>query len=74
MARDIISTTLSLSGSTAVDAVDFDWRASETIAAHRANAISNSLPFDDAQEESAVEISAREARPLTGRFTSLGSA
>ena len=56
MARDIISTTLSLSGSTAVDAVDFDWRASETIAAHRANAISNSLPFDDAQEESAVAL------------------
>ena len=56
MARDIISTTLSLSGVTSVDAADFDRRARETIAAHRANAISNSLPFDDAQEESAVAL------------------
>ena len=56
MARDIISTTLSLSGVTNVDAADFDRRARETIAAHRANAISNSLPFDDAQEESAVAL------------------
>jgi glucosyl-3-phosphoglycerate synthase len=56
MARDIISTTLSLSGVTVVDAPEFDRKASETIAAHRANAISNSLPFDDAQEESAVAL------------------
>jgi glucosyl-3-phosphoglycerate synthase len=56
MARDIISTTLSLIGVAVVDAADFDRRANQTIAAHRANAISNSLPFDDAQEESAVAL------------------
>ncbi len=56
MARDVISTTLSLCGVAAVDADDFDRRTSEAIASHRANAISNSLPFDDAQEESAVAL------------------
>ena len=56
MARDIISTTLSLNGGLTVDPTDFDRRASEAVAAHRANAISNSLPFDDLMEEATVDL------------------
>ena len=62
MARDIISTTLSITDGRTVDAVDFDRRASEAIDAHRANAISNYLPFDEANEATIVTLFSKLVR------------
>lgn len=62
MARDIISTTLSITDGRTVDGVDFDRRASEAIDAHRANAISNYLPFDEANEATIVALFSKLVR------------
>ena len=56
MARDVISTLVSISGHEEIDVSDFDDRVNQALLSHRANAISNALPTNSAAETSTVEL------------------
>jgi len=56
MARDVISTLVSISGHGDIDVNDFDERINRALLSHRANAISNALPTNSAAETSTVEL------------------
>ena len=56
MARDVISTLLSIAGLDKVDANRFDEELRHAVSAHRANAISNGLPAGEGDEEVAARL------------------
>ncbi len=56
MARDIISTLVSISGHEGIDVDDFDKRVHQAVLSHRANAISNALPTNSEDETLAAEL------------------
>ncbi len=56
MARDVISTLLSIAGRDIVDADTFDEKLQHAVSAHRANAISNGIPVNEDEELVAVKL------------------
>jgi len=62
MARDIISTIVSISGRESVDSSDFDARLDHALLAHRSNALNNAIPVNSEAENSAKMLFARLVR------------
>tara|TARA_Y100001970_G_scaffold279047_1_gene385686 strand:+ start:4405 stop:5655 length:1251 start_codon:yes stop_codon:yes gene_type:complete len=62
MARDIISTLVSISGRENIEGPDFDARLDHALLSHRSNAISNAIPINSDAENSAAKLFAELVR------------
>jgi len=62
MARDVISTLLSVADLDSVDATTFDERLNHAVSAHRANAISNGIPVNELGEAAAGALFSKLVR------------
>ena len=62
MARDVISTLLSVAGLDEVDADIFDESLRHAVSAHRANSISNGIPVNEPEEVAAVALFSKLVR------------
>ncbi|MDP7067037.1 MAG: hypothetical protein QF637_05405 [Acidimicrobiales bacterium] len=62
MARDVISTLLSVADLDEVDASTFDERLNHAVSAHRANAISNGIPVNEPDEAAAGALFSKLVR------------
>ena len=62
MAREIISTLVSISKPANIDASDFDSRLDHALFSHRSNAISNDIPINSDTENSAAQLFSKLVR------------
>ena len=62
MARDVISTLLSVAGLHEVDADVFDESLQHAVSAHHANSISNGIPVNEPEESAAVALFSKLVR------------
>ena len=62
MARDVISTLLSVAGLHEVDADVFDESLQHAVSAHHANSISNGIPINEPEESAAVALFSKLVR------------
>ena len=62
MAREIISTLVSMSRPAKIDASDFDSRLDHAVFTHRSNAISNDIPINSDTENSAAQLFSKLVR------------